>query len=945
MRKIYCLKCCTFIVSFFLMIFFFNTRDVNAIEYDYKKGNVEHIHKETKVISFSYDYITYFNNEVYDGEMISPTQPFYSGRSITLNYDEYSHWWPFTDDYDKTSIYKYSESKKGFSSLIASFEDKKGSYTLDSENLYKIVYYFEDKEMFVTYVNICKEMHYSVVEGNSKYENTSAFSKFSFILTLRDAYDLRKNKYYYAFGNNISNLSFNQFAVFTDTENKAVTAINSIDRELFVNIKDSDSGKNKFLFIKIVNSDNTDFIIQTIDSFDLASKIEANIYLVDDSGEILNESQSFAQGDKINFKIMFNAPVTYEGLQYSIDGNTFFDIKNNSIECYEIDVQHVVDYYYDFVGNFKLQTKNNISAIVKHEGVNATLEVVPKAIFNIDVTMPIINILEEGNDSGSKEYAVAVSIEEINIKEVLYYASKCNMSQGNNCLDSFDDKNSGIVNLGGTINPTLKIDETFGKFNGENLALFVRAIDMAGNVSTIVKGGYVVDNVIVPDGEEVVFKLENVIVGEKISGKVLVVEVPSSYKVSKVTYKLGENDGETCVSDGSYYNGNLKFECLKVENYDFSSKVLIEIEDAFNNKEEFQTDFRFSMTKEGNVTIEGHNFSLYSDKDYEMEFKKYNYMRSDDSELILSKNAIELLKEELNFYNIPSMSGLNMSLVYFEGEIEHIIFNQINADLTIPKVLDLVEFLGDIDSLKFCAIEKCDVEVYLKFSYLINGIMQNRFVKFSFIDKSNKYSIANFEYENIVQAGDKFVEFNYNYLNNDSLSINENDINIYKNIVFEDKYGNETEVEKIDTSMLGKYKISEMFVYDSINSFPLKYIVEVVDSTAPIVRLNGKSKITLLIGENFIDPFAVASDNYDKHLIIQTSIDPKLDINKAGVYTIRYWCEDSSGNISEVITRTIIVKEKDSITTYLVAGAIGVTTILIMTFATIIEIKKEKKKR
>lgn len=941
------LKVFVAMVFSFLMIILFNHENIKAIEYTYEGGEVKETYKKVDVMVFSYDYISKFESQtIVDGGIDVSREQFYSGKSITINYDEYDNLWPFTEDNDGTYIYKHNNVRNDFASEIKTFKNSSGSYTLDEEGLYKIVYIFADEVVFVKYINIDLDMHDAFVKGASKYQNTSAFADFEFSLKLQDAYDLKGNKYYYAFGTNASSLNFKQFEVFDGAENGAV---NSIEKDLKVKINEADTsigGAKKYFFVKIVSPNGTERVIQTLESYEIASKIQASVLLVDENNNVIEDHVSFKKQSVIKFKIMFNAPVSYSNLQFAVDGVYFMPMDDKATEVTEVYVEYVVQDFSNFKGEFKLQTKNNVSAVVRNAGVNISLDVVVKASFDVDVVNPEINIVDDGEVDGKRKYAVTVEVDEDNLKDVLYYAKVCAISQVDKCLDKFDDNNPNIVSLGAANNPTAIIDEKFGRYDGVNLALFVKAIDKAGNVKTSVKWGYIVDNVIVPDGEvEALFVHENIMENEDVKGKKLLVKVPLTYNVTAVSYKPLGSVENACQLVASADVDFQTYECFKIEGYDFNSKVSVILVDSFGNKETYENKFKYSTILDGNIVLGGKNFTLYSDEDYEIEFKIYNSMKENEAHLEFNKEILDGFKAELNFDKIPSMKDLIVRLVYLNGEGIIVLNENVGDSIEFPTVLELLEDLGHLEEFKACAMNKCDVELYLQYDYVANDIPQTRLVKINFMDNSNKYVIDNFNYENVVNVGEQFVEFNYNYLDNLNRPIDPNNVVGKRKIMFEDVNGNVKEVTLINTSVLGKYTVTESFAFGEGNSFPLTYVVEIVDTIAPVIRLNGKDKIELAIGDEFIDPSAVANDNYDDHVIVQFKVDPELDVNKPGTYIISYWAVDSSGNMSEIVTRTIIVKGESQLMTYLIAGGIGLFTVLVMVVGTIIEVKKEKRRK
>ncbi len=78
-----------------------------------------------------------------------------------------------------------------------------------------------------------------------------------------------------------------------------------------------------------------------------------------------------------------------------------------------------------------------------------------------------------------------------------------------------------------------------------------------------------------------------------------------------------------------------------------------------------------------------------------------------------------------------------------------------------------------------------------------------------------------------------------------------------------------------------------------------------VDTTPPILTLNGSSTITLTIGDVYVEQGANAVDLNDA-AVIAVSIIGSVDTALAGTYTLIYAATDSDGNVSN-INRTVIV--------------------------------------
>ena len=112
----------------------------------------------------------------------------------------------------------------------------------------------------------------------------------------------------------------------------------------------------------------------------------------------------------------------------------------------------------------------------------------------------------------------------------------------------------------------------------------------------------------------------------------------------------------------------------------------------------------------------------------------------------------------------------------------------------------------------------------------------------------------------------------------------------------------------VDTSVVRDYVLT----YNVTDAYgnkaePVTRTVHVVDTTKPVVKLIGDPFITVEVGSSFSDPGATASDNYDGDISGKIVADGKVITDKLGLCTITYWGEDSSGNLSDKVTRTVHV--------------------------------------
>lgn len=78
--------------------------------------------------------------------------------------------------------------------------------------------------------------------------------------------------------------------------------------------------------------------------------------------------------------------------------------------------------------------------------------------------------------------------------------------------------------------------------------------------------------------------------------------------------------------------------------------------------------------------------------------------------------------------------------------------------------------------------------------------------------------------------------------------------------------------------------------------------VVVLDTTAPVITLNGESNVTLFKGGTYTELGATAIDDMDGN--VNVTVSGSVDTSTEGIYSIRYSATDRSGNNAEV-TRTV----------------------------------------
>lgn len=109
----------------------------------------------------------------------------------------------------------------------------------------------------------------------------------------------------------------------------------------------------------------------------------------------------------------------------------------------------------------------------------------------------------------------------------------------------------------------------------------------------------------------------------------------------------------------------------------------------------------------------------------------------------------------------------------------------------------------------------------------------------------------------------------------------------------------------VDTDTLGKYKLKYSSFLQSFSR-----TVRIVDTTAPVLTLNGRDYIMIPVNSEYSDPGITALDNYDGDVTETVKVKNNVDTTKAGEYRIIYTSKDSSKNES-MITRTVKVADDD----------------------------------
>ena len=120
-----------------------------------------------------------------------------------------------------------------------------------------------------------------------------------------------------------------------------------------------------------------------------------------------------------------------------------------------------------------------------------------------------------------------------------------------------------------------------------------------------------------------------------------------------------------------------------------------------------------------------------------------------------------------------------------------------------------------------------------------------------------------------------------------------------------DLTGNIVTVNNVNTAELGSYTVTYNVTDNAGNSaIEVIRVVNIVDTTNPVVTLNGDAEINVIIGNSYTELGSTATDNSLESLSVV--ITGTVDTNTLGDYNLTYTATDSTGN-SHAIGRLIHV--------------------------------------
>ena len=111
----------------------------------------------------------------------------------------------------------------------------------------------------------------------------------------------------------------------------------------------------------------------------------------------------------------------------------------------------------------------------------------------------------------------------------------------------------------------------------------------------------------------------------------------------------------------------------------------------------------------------------------------------------------------------------------------------------------------------------------------------------------------------------------------------------------------------VNVASVGTYTLTYTATDSSGNQRSVMRTVNVVDTTPPVITLNGSADITVAYGSTFTDPGATATDNSGE--AVSVTANGSVNTNAVGTYNITYTAVDSHNN-STTETRTVHVTDQ-----------------------------------
>ena len=115
-------------------------------------------------------------------------------------------------------------------------------------------------------------------------------------------------------------------------------------------------------------------------------------------------------------------------------------------------------------------------------------------------------------------------------------------------------------------------------------------------------------------------------------------------------------------------------------------------------------------------------------------------------------------------------------------------------------------------------------------------------------------------------------------------------------------------VNPVDTDVVGQYTVTyNVSDANSNAAVAVTRTVNVVDTTVPVITLEGNTTVDIEVGSAYTDAGATATDNYDGDITSSIVTVNPVDTDVVGQYTVTYNVSDANSNAAVEVTRTVNV--------------------------------------
>ena len=131
--------------------------------------------------------------------------------------------------------------------------------------------------------------------------------------------------------------------------------------------------------------------------------------------------------------------------------------------------------------------------------------------------------------------------------------------------------------------------------------------------------------------------------------------------------------------------------------------------------------------------------------------------------------------------------------------------------------------------------------------------------------------------------------------------------------------------DNVDGNVTGSVRVTGAVNHTKVGTYAISYDVAdgagnaamqqsrtvnvVSDTVRPVITLSGPAKITMYVGNYYVEPGYAATDNIDGDITAKVKVTGTVNILQPGTYTLTYSVTDSSGNAAVSKTRTVVMEQ------------------------------------